>query len=290
MTEADTQAPSLPALPLGALQRYLQQSEPWSGLPALEVRLLLMQALHMSRVALLTRDHEVPDAAQRAQLAALLARRLAGEPVAYILGEREFFGLNFQLNPAVLIPRPETELLVELALRLAPPQARVLDLGTGSGAIAIALAHTRPDLQVTATDFSAPALAVAQMNAERLLPPGSLQLLHGDWYQALPAPACFDLIVSNPPYIEQNDPHLQQGDLRFEPQTALTDHADGLQALRTISAGAPAHLRRGCWLLMEHGYDQAPRLRELLQVAGWLEVQSWTDLAGIERVTGGRLA
>ncbi|WP_025917051.1 peptide chain release factor N(5)-glutamine methyltransferase [Herminiimonas sp. CN] len=260
-----------------------------SPLDALETRILLMHALGLSRVQLITQSERrlTLDEAQR--FAALLQRREAGEPIAYIVGQREFFGLPFRVTPDVLIPRPDTELLVELALQRAPHGARVLDMGTGSGAIAIAIAHSRPDLQLTALDCSAAALAVARQNAaDNLpLPAKAVRFLRSDWYGALPADARFDLIVSNPPYIVAGDTHLSQGDLRFEPVSALTDHADGLSALRTIVAGAAAHLVQDGWLLLEHGFDQAAAVRELLIAQGYQQVQSWQDLAGIERVSGG---
>jgi len=213
-----------------------------------------------------------------------------GEPIAYLVGQREFYGLTFAVTRDVLIPRPETELLVELALERLPQNGAVLDLGTGSGAVAVALAHGRPDAQVTAVDVSAAALALARRNAA--LNHVRVQFLQGDWYLALGAQDVgqFDLIVANPPYIVAGDPHLKQGDLRFEPIGALTDHGDGLSALRTIVAGAPARLKSGGWLLMEHGYDQAAAVRELLTAQGFCEVQSWRDLAGIERVSGARRA
>jgi release factor glutamine methyltransferase len=178
-------------------------------------------------------------------------------------------------------------LLVELGLQFAPQNSTLLDLGTGSGAIAIAIAHERQDLDVCAVDISTEALAIANKNAARLLPPDRLQLLHSDWYSALTGKV-FQTIVSNPPYIVKDDPHLSQGDLRFEPINALTDHADGLSAYRHIISGAHTHLAQQGWLLMEHGYHQAEDVRALLNAAGYTQVQSWRDLAGIERVTGGQ--
>lgn len=258
-------------------------------LPALETRILASHALGLTRVQLITQSERPLSAEEAQNLTALILRRLAGEPIAYIVGQREFFGLSFIVTPAVLIPRPETELLVELALERLPPQGkggRVLDLGTGSGAIAVAIAHQRPDASVTALDASADALAVARKNAEHNH--ARVQFLHSDWYAAL-AQERFDVIVSNPPYIEKNDPHLAQGDLRFEPADALTDHADGLSDLRIIVAGAARHLVEGGWLLMEHGYDQAEAVRALLRSHGFTHVQSWQDLAGIERASGGCL-
>jgi release factor glutamine methyltransferase len=248
-------------------------------------RILLCHALGISRTALITQSERLLTQDEASVLSALIERRLAGEPVAYIIGKREFYGLDFTVGPAVLIPRPDTELLVELALERLPPRARVLDMGTGSGAIAVAIAHARQDAQVTALDVSADALDVARRNAT--MNGAAVRFLHSDWYGAV-AGETFDMIVSNPPYIAVGDRHLAEGDLRFEPTGALTDHADGLAALRTISAGAPAHLVPQGWLLMEHGYDQSAAVQALLNGHGYTEVQSWHDLAGIARVTGGR--
>jgi release factor glutamine methyltransferase len=255
-----------------------------AALPALETRILVSHALGLSRVQLITQFDRPLSAEEAQSLTSLIHRRLAGEPIAYIVGEREFFGLPFSVTPAVLIPRPETELLVELTLERLPQGGRVLDLGTGSGAIAVAIAHQRPDVDVTALDASEAALTVARDNAERNR--ATVRFLHSDWYAALNGEH-FDVIVSNPPYIEKNDPHLSQGDLRFEPVSALTDHADGLSALRNIIIGAGRHLADDGWLLMEHGYDQAASVRALLQTQGFAQVQSWQDLARIERVSGG---
>ncbi|MBR7779940.1 peptide chain release factor N(5)-glutamine methyltransferase [Undibacterium rugosum] len=260
-------------------------------LDKLELRMLLMHATGKSRIQLITHSDQSPTSTARAHLLSLIGRRLAGEPMAYILGEREFFGLSFVTSPAVLIPRADTELLVELALQHAPPNSRLLDMGTGSGAIAISIAHEREDLAVSALDISADALAIATQNATRLLPTNRqqpFQLLQSDWFSALGSQR-FNTIVSNPPYIEQHDPHLSQGDLRFEPLSALTDHADGLSAYRHIVSTARQHLSADGWLLMEHGYDQADAVRALLLQHQYTEVQSWRDLAGIERVSGGKL-
>jgi release factor glutamine methyltransferase len=276
---------------IGALQRQ-------SPLNALETRILLSHVTGLSRIELITKSEQVLTSAQAESLRLLIQRRLDGEPIAYLVGQREFYGLMLRVTPDVLIPRPETELLVELALAHLPPAGRALDMGTGSGAIAIAIAHSRPDAHVVALDASPAALAVAAENAATHLPGGqaatAIRFIESDWYSALTCDEQpehpeqpFDLIVANPPYIVAGDEHLSQGDLRFEPIDALTDHQDGLSALRTIIGGAPAHLRNG-WLLMEHGYDQAAAVRGLLEQQGFTEVQSWRDLAGIERISGGK--
>lgn len=254
----------------------------------LEAQYLLQHVLGKPRAWLLAYPETTLTPQQQANYDSLLQRRLQGEPVAYILGEREFFGLNFRVTPATLIPRPETELLVELALQRIPPSGmcRVLDLGAGSGAIALSLAHGRPGIQVAAVDASLEALKVARENAVRL-DIRNATFVHSDWYAAL-GQQRFHLIVSNPPYVAAGDAHLCQGDLRFEPATALASGADGLDDIRRIVAGAGAHLEPGGWLLLEHGYDQAPAVRELLRRAGFAEVFSAADLAGIERVSGGK--
>lgn len=260
----------------------LQASLP---LDALENRILLCHALGITRVGLITQSERALTEAEAAALSSLVARRIHGEPIAYIVGKREFFGLDLRVTDAVLIPRPDTELLVELALERLPAGGRLLDMGTGSGAIAVAVAHTRRDALVTALDVSAAALEVARANAAAN--GAAVRFLHSDWFGALQGEA-FDVIASNPPYIASGDSHLARGDLRFEPLDALTDRADGLQALRTIAAGAAQHLAPQGWLLMEHGYDQAAQVRKLLVKHGYSDVQSWRDLAGIERASGGR--
>jgi release factor glutamine methyltransferase len=256
------------------------------GLDQIDARILLGHVLGLSRVQLITRSEYALNDEEARRVAQLFRRRADGEPIAYIIGEREFYGLSFRITPDVLIPRPETELLIELALERLPDHARVLDMGTGSGAIAITLAHLRPDLEVTALDASKQALDVARLNADEHKV--NVKLICSDWYGML-GTASFELIVANPPYIMENDPHLSQGDLRFEPLDALTDHAGGLAAIRIIVMGASAHLASRGWLLLEHGYDQAEAVRHLLQDCGFEEVQSWNDLAGIARVSGGRL-
>lgn len=263
---------------LGALQ-----IKPLLG--PLENRMLLSHVLGLSRVQLITQSERVLSSDEAAQLSKLIERRWNGEPMAYLVGQREFYGLPFYVDPSVLIPRPDTELLVDLALDRLPQQGSVLDMGTGSGAIAIALAHTRPDAKVTALDVSAAALAVARRNADANRV--KLDLIASNWYDAL-GDWRFEIIVANPPYIASGDIHLSQGDLRFEPIGALTDHLDGLSALRCIVQGAARHLAPRGWLLMEHGYDQAEAVRALLNDAGYGAVQSWQDLAGIARVSGGQ--
>ena len=263
------------------------------GLPRLDAQLLLLHALGQdphNRAWLMAHDtDEIAEAALQT-VTATAQRRLQGEPLAYITGHKEFFGLNLQVDARVLDPRPDTETLVDWALEvLSTPHAgapRVLDLGTGSGAIALALKATQPQLTVHATDFSMDALNVAQANAQRL---GlNVQFSQGAWFAALaPDTLRFDAIVSNPPYIAAQDEHLAA--LTHEPLQALASGADGLEDLRDIIANAPAHLLPGGWLLLEHGYDQAPAVRALLSNAGFEQVQSRQDLGGIERCSGGQL-
>ena len=255
-----------------------------------ELRILLEHAIGFTRVQLITcSDHELTEE-QAYAVSDVFSRRLAGEPVAYIVGFREFYGLPFSVTSDVLIPRPETELLVDLVLERLPDHGKLADLGTGSGAIAVSVAAMRSDAEVWATDISGKALDVARKNADFNLKNGqSVRFLQGSWFDVFEAGERFDLIVSNPPYICSGDEHLQKGDLRFEPLSALTDYADGLSALDILIGQAPAWLRRGGWLLMEHGYDQSGAVRKRLAAKGYVQVQSWRDLAGIERVSGGQL-
>lgn len=259
------------------------------GLARIDAQLLHLHALGREphdRAWLLAHDHDALPAEVQTQLEALLQRRLAGEPIAYITGFKEFFGLRLQVDARVLDPRPDTETLVEWALDLLPEGCtqRVLDLGTGSGAVALALQHQRPSCSVTAVDASADALTVASANAQRLNLP--VRFVQSDWMAAVPG--TFELIVSNPPYVADSDPHLAA--LTHEPLQALTSGADGLDDLRHIVAQAPSRLAPGGWLLLEHGWDQAQAVQALLASARFESVQSRRDLAGTERCTGGRLA
>ncbi|MDD5390124.1 MAG: peptide chain release factor N(5)-glutamine methyltransferase [Gallionellaceae bacterium] len=252
----------------------------------LEAQILFAHGLGVNRAWLIGHDRDRLTPEQIAAVAALLKRRLAGEPVAYLLGEREFYGRPFRVTPDVLIPRPDTELLVELALERLPPNEalKVLDIGVGSGAVAVSLALERPRCRVTGVDLSAGALRVAEANAEALR--AGVEFLISDGYEALGGRR-FHLIASNPPYIAAADPHLKQGDLRFEPPLALASGGDGLDLIRRLVSEAPAHLEPGGWLLLEHGWDQAAAVRALLREAGFSAVFSATDLGGHERVTGG---
>ncbi|MDW8313257.1 MAG: peptide chain release factor N(5)-glutamine methyltransferase [Burkholderiales bacterium] len=263
-------------------------------LTALEMRLLLAHALGHPRPAhahawLITHDRDPVDTEAFSRFETLLARRRAGEPIAYLIGHREFYGRDFATTPAALIPRPETERLVEEALALLPLERpmRVLDVGTGSGCIAITLALERPLAEVTALDLSEDALALAKRNAQALGAAG-VRFVQSDWLAALQPNERFDLIVSNPPYLAVGDPHLLQGDLRFEPWFALTDRADGLSAYRVLSAQAPSRLVPGGVLMVEHGYDQGEAVRSLFAAAGLTQIVTVRDLAGLERVTCGR--
>ena len=264
-----------------------------SPLPALEARILLEHVLGGRRTELITRDDEDLPEESVDRFEALARRRTDGEPIAQLVGTREFFGLSFDVTPDVLIPRPETELLVEIALAKIEGmhEPRVLDLCTGSGAIAVAIASSRHDAKVWAVDRSAEALAVAAANASKLLGiDRSLTVVQSNWTEALDPAQRFEVIVSNPPYIAQNDPHLAEGDLRFEPRAALTDEADGLSAIRTIIQTAPFFLAANGSLWLEHGYDQAEDVRALLTARGFSDVRSEYDLAGIERASGGVFA
>jgi len=253
----------------------------------LEAELLLAHALGVNRAWFFAHADDTADAEGVVRFDALVRRRAAGEPIAYITGRRDFWSLSLEVTPATLIPRPETELLVELAIAHLPQGGRVVDLGTGSGAIALAVAKERPDVEVTAVDASEAALEVASRNAAAL----GLQRVtfrHGDWLAPL-AGQRFDLIVSNPPYIESDDPHLAQGDLRFEPTTALASGADGLDDIRRIVSSSVAHLRPAGWVLVEHGWRQGDAVRDVFRAGRFVDVFTATDLEDRDRVTGGRI-
>jgi release factor glutamine methyltransferase len=253
-----------------------------------EAELLLLHVLQKPRSWLFTHADEVLEMDVQTAFSALLDRRAAGEPVAYLVGHRGFWTLDLEVTPATLIPRPETELLVELALQRLPPgfSGQVADLGTGSGAIALAIASERPQAQVVATDASGAALEVARRNAQRHAIT-NVGFVQGDWLAPL-ADRRFDLIASNPPYIEAADPHLARGDLRFEPASALASGRDGLDDIRRIVDGARHHLAPGGWLLFEHGWNQGNVAHALLRDAGYAEVFTAQDLEQRDRVSGGR--
>ena len=256
----------------------------------IDAELLLLHVVERERIWLFTHDSEVLDDANAAAFDALIARREAGEPVAYLVGTRGFWTLDLTVTPDTLIPRPETERLVELALERIPlnTAARIVDLGTGSGAIALAIARERPHSRVIATDASEAALVVARLNAERNSIV-NIAFRAGSWFAPV-AGERFDLVVSNPPYIESDDPHLKEGDLRFEPATALAAGPDGLDDLRVIATEAASHLTQRGWLLVEHGWNQGDAVRDLFTAAGLIEVHTATDLEGRDRITLGRRA
>jgi release factor glutamine methyltransferase len=284
----------LPRLTDHSIADALAQATTGQALAPREGPVLLAHVLQRGRTWLIAHADTHLSPTQRAHFERLVRRRQHGEPLAYLVGEREFFGHRIAVSPSVLIPRPETELLVEWSITQLLPRAQVLELATGSGAVAIALALARPDCQILATDRSHCALAVARANARRLLAqtPGQsadrLQFAQGDWYGALDRSAQrFDCILANPPYVAQQDPHLQQGDLRFEPPGALASGLQGLDAIEVIVAGAGARLKPGGALMIEHGYDQGGAVRELMQNAGLQNVTSLRDLAGHDRVSTG---
>jgi len=266
-----------------------------STLPQSEARLLLAHVLEqhyqLPRSALLSRDEMTLNADALADWQLLEAKRLAGEPIAYLVGKKGFYNIELLVAPGVLIPRPETELLVEIGLReiaLLDRKAELLDLGTGSGAIALAVASAASNARVTATDQSPDALVIARLNAQHLHLEAQVQFSQGSWYEAISEDASFDVILSNPPYIERGDPHLHQGDLRFEPLTALTDQANGLSCLESIISKASHHLNPKGLIAVEHGFDQSDAVVELMRSAGLLDIQTHLDLAGHRRVASGR--
>ena len=280
-------APDLaPPLTLGAAldtaTRLLASASPT---PRLDAEVLLAETSGATRAEMIACPGRMLAAPACAAFARLLARRRQGEPAAYLTGRREFWSLELRVTPATLIPRPETELLVERALARIPDDAplRAADLGTGSGAVALALARERPALRVIATDSSADALAVAGANAARL-GIGNVEFRQGDWFAPLAAER-FAVIVSNPPYVRSDDPQLREGELRFEPRTALDGGPDGLDAIRRLVRDVPSHLPPGGWLLLEHGFDQGEPVRALLHQHSYDRVHTWRDLAGHERVT-----
>lgn len=262
---------------------------PDSPTARLDVELLLAAAIGKSRSYLHTWPERIVSSEAALIFAQYLQRRRSGEPVAYILGQQGFWNLDLEVAPHTLIPRPDTELLVETALELLPTTpVRVLDLGTGTGAIALALASERPQWQVSAVDRVLEAVALAERNRQRLSL-DNVQVRSSHWFDALGGER-FDLIISNPPYIAAEDPHLVSGDVRFEPSSALVAGADGLDDLRIIISQAPAHLQPGGWLLLEHGYDQAAEVRELLALHDFEQIESRIDFGGHERISLGRLS
>lgn len=261
----------------------------WPDLAPIDARILLQHVLKASHASLIAHSERTLTMDEARQVEDVFERRRAGEPVAYIVGRREFYGRDFAVTPAVLIPRPETELLVESALERMRPSAapRVLDLGTGSGCIAISLALEDARAEVVGLDASADALRVAARNAGAL-GAAKVRLVQGRWFEPLRRDGAFDLVVANPPYVADDDPHLAAGDLRFEPRTALASGPAGLDALAEIVSGAPGCLRAGGWLLLEHGWNQAEAVAGLLSQAGFTDVFMARDLAGQPRVTGAR--
>ena len=255
----------------------------------LEANLLLQYVLHVNRAWVITHDRDVLNADQQAEFQLLLKRRLDGEPIAYIVGFREFYGLQLKVSPVTLIPRPDTETLVDAALEKIPLDkvSHILDLGTGTGAVALAIAKHRNNCEVTAVDQSSDALSVTLENAQSLKL-NNLRLIESNWFSELQGEG-FDLIVSNPPYIAQDDEHLKQGDLRFEPISALASGVDGLDDIRKIVQDAPDYLKTNGWLMLEHGFDQAEAVAALLSARGFNQIDHAKDIAGTLRVTFGAI-
>jgi release factor glutamine methyltransferase len=261
-----------------------------ASMDRVDAQVIMSHVLGVNRAWIAANPMRILTETEDAKIDMLAAQRALGHPIAYLLAGREFYGREFEVTPAVLIPRPETETLIEAALARLTPKASILELGTGSGAIAVTLAAQRPEARVMATDAAESALAVARRNAMRHAVADRITFALGSWYAPV-GERRFDLIVTNPPYVAAGDPHLARGDLRFEPAHALTDGSrDGLDSIRAIVAGASAHLVPGGWLLLEHGYDQAPAVAKLLADAGFAERVFLTDLAGIPRVAGGKIA
>lgn len=268
----------------------ISQALGWANrkIEVIDARLLLQHVLQANPAFLITHSDDLLTEIQIARYVDLVTQRVEGLPVAYLTGEREFYDLVFKVTPAVLIPRPETELLVELALETIAEERpyKVLDLGTGSGAIAVTIAKHRPQATVVAVDFSCDAVSLAQWNANQI-GAKNVKVVQGNWFDQLRADEKFDLIVSNPPYVAENDPHLQQGDLRFEPPLALSASDNGLFCIRHIITNAASFLIDGGRLLLEHGYDQSDICRQLLKTSGFEHIKAHRDLAGIERVCDG---
>lgn len=278
-----------------SIAQALQQAQ-LQGLARIDAQLLMLHVLQRpdsQRAWLLAHDDELLTPAQTQHWCELTQRRQAGEPIAYLRGYHDFYGLRLQVDNRVLDPRPDTETLVDWALELIPANApyQVLDMGTGSGAIALAIANNRPQAHVATTDASPDALAVARSNAQQLglnvqFYQSQPEQHGGTWWESVPTTHQWDVVVSNPPYIVDHDPHL--ANLQHEPSMALTSGSDGLNAIRWIVAGAPSHLKTGAWLLLEHGYHQAEQVQALLQAQGFSQVQTRQDLAGVNRCTGGQ--
>lgn len=263
--------------------------------PRIEARLLVEHALGLkdsssAHAWLIAHDTDALSDEIAARYESLVARRMAGEPIAYLVGQREFYGRPFRTTPAALIPRPETELLIDIALSvlLAEFSGAIVDVGTGTGCIAITLALERPQARVTALDVSADALALASENA-KLLGASNAQFVESNWFSQVPADASFDVIASNPPYIAPGDAHLSRGDLRFEPAIALADAVDGLESYRQLAQGAKRHLKPGGLLIVEHGFDQGESVPALFRDAGFVNVELFPDLAELPRVTCARM-